>query len=104
MFKITLFIISTIIATANLQADTQIDFTTDLIIDKGLSDVKENCTVCHTGRFIVVNGGDQKFWKAKTKTMQSAYGLWDLDETAETNIVNYLSKNYSKKVNVSLDD
>lgn len=103
MYTLKLFIISTILATTALYA-TEIDSTTDLIVDEGLDKVKENCTICHTGRFIVVNGGDKKFWTAKMKTMQTAYGLWDIDPKSQERMINYLAKNYSKKVNVSLDD
>lgn len=103
MYKIKLLIISTILATTALYAN-EIDPTTDLIIDTGLDKVKENCTICHTGRFIVVNGGNKQFWKAKMKTMQSAYGLWEIDEKSQERMLNYLAKNYSKKVNITLDD
>jgi len=83
---------------------TDIDRITGLIIDKGLSDIKENCTVCHTGRFIVVNGGDKKFWKGKITAMQDGFGLWDLTDEQRERILAYLSKNYSKRVTVSIDE
>ncbi|MCH9739808.1 MAG: cytochrome C [Epsilonproteobacteria bacterium] len=101
MYKKTLLLIGLALSTT-LYAQ-EVDSTTGLIIDKGLSDVKENCTICHTGRFIVVNGGDKEFWKKKLHIMQVAYGLWELDEEAKERLLNYLSKNYSKKVNVSID-
>jgi len=101
MYKIKLLIVTTILAT-NLYA-TDIDTTTGLIIDKGLSDVKENCTICHTGRFIVVNGGDRKFWREKISAMQNGFGLWELREGQKKRILDYLSKNYSKRVNVSIN-
>ncbi|CAA6818722.1 MAG: Unknown protein [uncultured Sulfurovum sp.] len=82
----------------------EIDNTTGLIADKGLGDVKENCTVCHTGRFIVVNGGDKKFWKRKIHIMQNAYGLWKIEKAQEERMLNYLSKNYSKKKEVSINE
>ena len=82
---------------------TEIDSTTGLIIDKGLGDIKENCTVCHPGRFVVVNGGNRDFWKKKIYIMQKAYGLWEIDQKTEDRILKYLSKNYSKKKSVSID-
>ena len=81
----------------------EIDMTTGLIIDKGLGKVKENCTICHTGRFIVVNGGDRTFWMNKVRMMQVAYGLWKIEKEDKELLLSYLSKNYSKKVNVSID-
>jgi len=102
MNMIKLLLISTIFATT-LSA-TEVDMTTGLIIDKGLSDIKENCTICHTGRFIVVNGGDKKFWKEKITAMQEGFGLWKLREGQEQRILDYLSKNYSKRINVSINE
>jgi len=102
MNNLKLLIISTLL-TSSLFA-TEIDMTTGLIIDNGLSDIKENCTICHTGRFIVVNGGDRKFWKEKIKAMQEGFGLWELREGQEERILEYLSKNYSKRINISIDE
>ena len=101
MYKKIVFLIGLILSTV-LYADN-IDSTTGLIIDKGLGEVKENCTICHTGRFIVVNGGDKEFWKRKIHIMQVAYGLWEIDKEDTEHLLNYLSKNYSKKVTVSID-
>ena len=100
--KLKIIIATTIVAT--LLNAIEIDTTTGLVIDTGLSDVKENCTICHTGRFIVVNGGDRTFWKGKIKAMQSGFGLWDLRDDQMERILVYLSKNYSQKVNVSIDE
>ncbi len=79
------------------------DIVTGLVIDEGIDDIKENCTVCHPGRFIVVNGGKEEFWKHKINVMQKGFGLWELDPKTKKKIINYLSKNYSKKVNVDVD-
>ena len=70
--------------------EKNIDPVTGLIKDRGLSDIKENCTICHTGRFIVLNGGDKKFWAHKIKTMHDAYGLWELTNEQKRRIINYL--------------
>jgi len=102
MHLIKLLFIS-IIITMNLSANT-IDPTTGLIIDKGLSDIKENCTICHTGRFIVVNGGDKTFWRDKIKAMQDGFGLWELTPQQKERILTYLSKNYAQRINVSIDE
>jgi hypothetical protein len=81
----------------------EIDPATGLVKDVGLSDVKENCTICHTGRFIVINGGNKNFWKKKIKLMHDAYGLWELSSKQKELIVNYLAKYYSKKKNISIN-
>jgi hypothetical protein len=101
MYKRIIFLISLILATA-LYAE-KIDNTTGLIIDEGLGKVKENCTICHTGRFIVVNGGDKAFWTKKIHIMQVAYGLWKIEKEDKEILIKYLSKNYSKKKAVSID-
>jgi hypothetical protein len=101
MYKKIVFLTSLILATV-VYAD-KIDSTTGLIIDKGLSKVKENCTICHTGRFIVVNGGDRDFWTKKIRIMQVAYGLWKIEKEDKEALIKYLSKNYSKKKKVSID-
>jgi len=91
---------TTIYAGESLQKDP----VTGLIIDTGLEDVKENCTVCHTGRFIIVNGGNVKFWKYKIRLMKKAFGLWELKPKVKKRIANYLAKHYSLKHNISLED
>jgi hypothetical protein len=101
MYKKIIVLIVLILATA-VNAE-EIDNTTGLIIDNGLGKVKENCTICHTGRFIVVNGGDRKFWTKKIHIMQAAYGLWKIDKEDKEILIKYLSKNYAKKKNVSID-
>ena len=101
MFKGLLLLIS--LTLTILAAESKIDSTTGLIIDEGMSDIKENCTVCHTGRFVVVNGGNRYFWKKKIYIMQNAYGLWEINRQQKERMIKYLSKNYSKKVNVSID-
>jgi len=82
----------------------EIDTTTGLINAEGLGEVKEHCTVCHTGRFIVVNGGDEPFWKNKIRIMQNAYGLWEIEKNQEEKMIKYLSKNYAKKKQVSVNE
>lgn len=101
MYKKIIFSVGLLLASV-VHAE-KIDSTTGLIIDKGLGEVKENCTICHTGRFIVVNGGDRAFWKKKVHIMQVAYGLWKIEKEDKEALLAYLSKNYSKKKTVSID-
>jgi hypothetical protein len=94
--------LSPLFATAAEKLHT--DRVTGLIEDTGLQDVKENCTVCHTGRFIVVNGGDKKFWTFKVGLMQKAFGLWELKPEVKERIISYLSTHYSKKHNINVEE
>ena len=97
---------SLVLCNITLFADQKlpVDRVTGLIDDVGLQDVKENCTVCHTGRFIVVNGGDKKFWTFKVGLMQKAFGLWELKPEVKERIIHYLSTHYSKKHNISVEE
>lgn len=78
-------------------AEKKYDRETGLIIAEGLEEVKENCSVCHPGRFMVMNGGNRKFWKGKIVLMQKGFGLWDLDQETEDTILKYLSIYYPKQ-------
>jgi len=100
VITIFLLLIATVMASQKLQTDR----VTGLVDDIGLQDVKENCTVCHTGRFIVINGGNKKFWAYKIGLMQNAFGLWKLKPEVKKRIINYLSKYYYKKHNISLEE
>ena len=80
------------------------DIVTGLVIDEGIDDIKEHCNVCHPGRFIIVNGGGEKFWTYKIKVMQKGFGLWELDKETKKRIVHYLSKNYAKKKHVGVEE
>jgi hypothetical protein len=82
----------------------KIDPVTGLIVDRGLDDIKEHCTVCHPGRFMVVNGGDRNFWQYKVDLMKKGFGLWEVEKESLNRMLDYLSKNYSKKVNVSVNE
>jgi len=101
MYKKIIFLIS-LLSYTMIYAQ-KVDNITGLVIDKGLDKVKENCTICHTGRFIVVNGGDRVFWKNKVRMMQAAYGLWKIEKEDKDALLTYLSKNYSKKKNISIN-
>ncbi len=100
MKKRVLFFVLLFITVVNAK---EYDLVTGLAIDEGIDEIKENCTVCHPGRFIVVNGGDREFWKYKISVMQKGFGLWDLDKKTKNKIINYLCKNYPQKTNVDVD-
>ncbi|TQV63536.1 MAG: hypothetical protein FNT15_03445 [Sulfurovum sp.] len=101
MKNIKKFLTIVLLFATPLMAKT-IDATTGLVVDTGLSDIKENCTVCHFGRFIVVNGGDKTFWNQKINQMQQLYGVWDIEPAKKERMLDYLSKHYSNKSNVNI--
>ncbi len=97
--KRVVFAVLAFLIVNSFAGEKKIDPESELVIDEGLEAVKENCVVCHTGRFIVRNGGDKKYWNMKIRVMQKGFGLWKLDKKTHDLIVNYLSKNYHKKWN-----
>ena len=86
-----------------------IDQETGLIIDKGFEDVKNNCTACHSAKFITLQKGDRDTWLSMIRWMQDTQGLWKFDAKTEDNILTYLAKNYppgksSRRSNLPKED
>ncbi|MCV6608536.1 MAG: cytochrome C [Campylobacterales bacterium] len=83
-----------------------IDKETGLIVAEGFEEVKANCTVCHSAKFITLQRGDKDTWTAMIRWMQKTQGLWELGENDEK-IISYLAKNYppgkaSRRANLPL--
>lgn len=72
-----------------------IDPETGLIVAKGVEDVKANCTVCHSAKFILLQRGDRQTWKDMIVWMQKTQGLWEFDPVTEKSILDYLATNYA---------
>ena len=72
-----------------------IDPETGLIVAKGVDDVKANCTVCHSAKFITLQRGDRQTWKDMIVWMQKTQGLWEFDAKTEKSILDYLATNYA---------
>ncbi|PAF43123.1 hypothetical protein [Helicobacter sp. 11S02629-2] len=72
----------------------KLDSNTGLKVDVGLSEVKQNCTVCHSAAFIIEGRGNRQEWKETIVWMQKTQGLWELDPKTEDLILTYLAKNY----------
>lgn len=94
--------------TTYLQAN-KIDSESGLIIAKGFEDVKANCTVCHSARFITTQKGDRETWKSMIVWMQKTQGLWQFTPEVENDILTYLETNYpptevSRRANLKLKD
>ncbi len=77
--------------------DIKTDQTTNLIIDKGFDTVVENCLTCHPSDIIINKPRDKKAWLKLIRWMQTNVGLWQFEPETENLILDYLSKNYSKK-------
>ncbi|PAF51091.1 hypothetical protein BKH43_02475 [Helicobacter sp. 13S00401-1] len=83
-----------IVACSSFLLAQKIDPETGLKVDKGLTEVKQNCTVCHSAAFIIEGKGTRQEWKETIVWMQKTQGLWDLDPKTEDLILTYLAKNY----------
>ncbi len=66
---------------------------TGLIDAKGLIEVVNNCTNCHSAKLITQNRMNKERWEATIDWMQKTQNLWDLGKNEEI-IVNYLVTNY----------
>lgn len=66
---------------------------TGLIEAKGLMEVVNNCTNCHSSKLITQNRMNRERWAATIDWMQETQNLWDLGENEEI-IINYLITNY----------
>ena len=65
-----------------------------LVVDRGLAMVKANCTSCHSAKLIVQNRADARGWRTIIASMQKEQGLWQLEETVQQEIIDYLARNY----------
>ncbi|GAA5194727.1 hypothetical protein GCM10025772_28320 [Ferrimonas gelatinilytica] len=60
----------------------------------GWETVKNNCTVCHSAKFITLQRGDRDTWESMIRWMQKTQGLWQFPDNVETTILDYLSTHY----------
>jgi len=84
---------ATLLCTMFLNA-SELDKESGLIIAKGLEEVKTNCTVCHSAKFITFQKGDRETWKSMIRWMQKTQGLWEFTAEVEDEILTYLETNY----------
>ena len=61
--------------------------------DKGVSQVIQNCTQCHSSKLVTQNRMSKEGWESTITWMQETQNLWDLGGKQEI-IVTYLTKNY----------
>ncbi len=61
---------------------------------KGLMEVIQNCTNCHSAALVTQNKMTREGWLATIRWMQETQNLWNLGKNEET-ILNYLSSNYA---------
>lgn len=69
---------------------------TGLVEAKGLMEVINNCTNCHSSKLIIQNRMTTERWVTTIRWMQKTQNLWDLG-TNEEIIINYLVTNYPPK-------
>ena len=69
---------------------------TGLVEAKGLMEVVNNCTNCHSAKLVTQNRMNKERWIATIRWMQETQNLWDLGKNEEI-IVDYLVTNYPPK-------
>ena len=92
-----LIVILSLVAPATLLADT--DPTKGLKIDRGWEQTRAHCGACHSYKLVTQNRGDRETWLGLIRWMQKTRNLWPIPETAENEILDYLSKNYAADLN-----
>ena len=71
----------------------EVDPATGLVVAAGYTQVKAQCTVCHSGRLVAQNRADREGWLQMIRWMQETQGLWPLGD-AEPLILDYLARHY----------
>lgn len=66
---------------------------TGFVDDKGIKQVIQNCTSCHSAKLVTQNRMSKEGWEATILWMQETQNLWDLGQNQEI-ITTYLAKNY----------
>lgn len=94
MNKYLLFIGLLIIFGADAEDKFKLDKETGLIIDKGFTIVKANCTACHSAALVTQNRMSRETWLETIRWMQKTQGLWPLSKN-EPIILDYLTKHYN---------
>jgi len=67
---------------------------TGLAAGKGLTEVRANCTNCHSAKLITQNRMTRDGWRQTIIWMQQTQGLWDLGEYQGI-ILDYLAEHYA---------
>jgi hypothetical protein len=74
--------------------EVKIDPEYGLIVAPGMQDIINNCTACHSTKFIINQRGSRETWKDMIVWMQETQGLWEFDAQTEKSILDYLETNY----------
>ncbi len=71
------------------------DVAAPLIQDAGAELVQAHCSACHSLQLITSQRGDRAFWLESIRWMQQTQNLWPIPAEQETQILDYLAKNYA---------
>ncbi len=84
--------------TAPLQAQNQpeIDEASGLIKAIGWDLANAHCGGCHSHRLVIQQRGDAKFWLSTIRWMQRTQNLWEIEESQEQILVDYLAEHYNE--------
>ncbi len=89
-------LIGLLVLSANANAERPVDNTTGLIIDEHWELVMGMCGSCHSYKLVTSQRGDRKYWLKTIRWMQASQNLWPIPPAIESQILDYLAKNYSE--------
>ena len=81
-------------------AEEAVDEATGLKVAPGWLQVRAHCGGCHSHALVTQQRGDRKTWLSMIRWMQATQNLWQFTPEVETEILDYLSKNYPPRNNV----
>jgi hypothetical protein len=95
-FSFALLCITLLALSANAVVKEQkVDPVHGLIVAPGVQDIINNCTACHSSKFILKQRGSRDTWKEMIVWMQETQGLWQFDAKTQKSILDYLATNYA---------
>ncbi|MEM7764915.1 MAG: hypothetical protein AAF290_12690 [Pseudomonadota bacterium] len=90
------FALFLLMSSLTAHAGSQVDEATGLIIDEHWELVMGMCGSCHSYKLVTSQRGDRKYWLKTIRWMQASQNLWPIPPAIESQILDYLAKNYSE--------
>ena len=75
-------------------SEVKVDPATGMTVAEGWEVTRAHCTGCHSAQQFTRQRGTRRNWEEMIRWMQKTQGLWVIDVTTETQILDYLAKHY----------
>ncbi len=89
----------TVLLLVPLAGQAETDPATGLVMDTGWEIVRANCGGCHSHALVTAQRADRDNWLKIIRWMQETQNLWQFDAKTETELLDYLAKNYAPEPN-----